>query len=115
MSDRNPFIIPDEKPMPRRGCPACGANDFSGMAAGGVVTFTCRVCKNQWQGGIGQVAQDPTVPRPPENPRERPIVDFGLNPKEHGEKPVPYQTRRPDPSQTFRGGAPVPNPGEEDG
>lgn len=110
---RNPFVLPDEKPMPRRGCPVCGKMEFSGQMIYGVATFKCRPCGNEWQGGIGQVPQDPNVPLPPTNPRDAPILQFEKT--RQSDKPQEYLARRPDPTQSFRKGARVPNPGEEDG
>lgn len=110
---RNPFVVPDEKPMPRRGCPVCGKMEFSGNMIYGVATFKCRACGNEWQGGIGQVPQDPRVPSPPANPRDAPTVQFERDVKK-SDKPQDFIARRPDPTQEFRKGAPIPGPGEED-
>lgn len=79
----------------------------------GVATFTCRKCGNEWQGGIGVEPQDPRVPVPPTSPKDQPIVEFGQS-RATGERPVPYMTRRPDPTPDFRKGSPIPN-GENDG
>lgn len=111
--DRNPFVVPDEKPVSRRCCPACKRSNFGGQLIYGVATFKCRDCGNEWQGGIGQEPQDPRIPHPPENPRDAPIVGFELRPKV-SDKPFPVIQRRPDLTPEFRKGAPIPNPGEED-
>ena len=110
--DRNPFVIPEVKPTPRRGCPKCGKNEFGGTMVYGVVTFRCRVCGNEWQGGIGQVPQDPRVPVPPQDPKAAPVVQFEKT--KMSDKPQDYIARKPDTTQEFRKGAPVPNPGDED-
>lgn len=62
-------------------------------------------------GGIGRVAQDPTVPTPPIDPKDRPTIEFFKNART-GE--VEEIFRRPDLTQDFRKGAPIPAPGEED-
>lgn len=110
--NRNPFIVPEERPMPRRGCPICKGMNFGGNMVYGVVTFTCRDCGNQWQGGVGQVAQDPREPMPPEDPRSIPNIDFEKS--KTSPTPVEVQRRRPDLNQSFRKGAPIPSPGDED-
>lgn len=109
---RNPFIIPESKPLPRRGCPKCGGVDYSGDMYSGVAKFKCRLCGEQWMGGTGMQPADPTVPMPPQNPKDSPNVDFKKT-KEHGDKPVPYTLKRPDLTTDFRKGAPVPS-GEDD-
>jgi hypothetical protein len=76
----------------------------------GVATFKCRKCKNEWQGGVGTMPQDPTVPSPPVNPKDAPRVDFYKNTKTGQIEEI---RRRPDSTQSFRQGAPIPNPGEE--
>jgi hypothetical protein len=78
----------------------------------GVATFKCRPCGNEWQGGIGQVPVDPTVPAPPMNPKDEPALQFERT--RHSDKPQDFIVRRQDPTQSFRRGAKVPNPGEED-
>lgn len=112
MSDRNPFVIPDEKPAPRRGCPQCGGDKFSGYTNFGIVYRTCRSCGCEWQGGIGQLPQDPTVPVPPTHPNDRPNIEF-VKTKVDGDRPVPVTVRRPDLTPAFRKGAPI--PGDDDG
>ena len=112
--NRNPLVIPTEKPVVRRNCcPKCGGKDFGGQMIYGVATFKCRSCGNEWQGGIGQEPQDPRIPHPPANPKDGPNVDFFFT-KESGDKPVPRTIRRPDTTPDFRKGAPIPPPGEED-
>jgi len=113
-SNRNPLVIPEVKPTPRRGCPKCRGRNFGGQLIYGTMTFKCRDCGNEWQGGIGQEPQDPRIPFPPQDPRTQPIVDFEMRPREAGDRPVPVITRRPDPTPEFRKGAPIPLPGEED-
>jgi len=113
MSERNPFIIPEDAQPVRRGCPSCGENDYSGRMAQGYAVFKCRKCGNEWHGGIGAVAADPREPMPPQDPKTKPIIDWALT-KESGVVPVPVMTRRPDPTPDFRKGAPVPSPGDED-
>lgn len=111
--DRNPFVIPDENPKPRPGCPVCKKMDFGGQMVYGTVTFKCRSCGNEWQGGVGQMAQDPRVPYPPEDPKSVPNVDFEKS--KSSAFPQEVLRRRPDLNQSFRKGAPIPAPGEEDG
>lgn len=110
--DRNPFVLPDEKPSLKRGCPKCGKAEFGGYMSYGVATFKCRLCGNEWQGGIGQEPQDPRIPVPPTSPKDVPIVQFERT--RQSDKPQDYLARRPDPTQSFRKGAPIPPPGEED-
>ncbi len=107
--DRNPLLLPTGKESKRmQGCPKCKANDYVGRNIQGVITFTCGKCRNQWQGGLPQLPQDPTLPLPPQDPSDRPTVDFVRN--KHGE--VQEVRRRVNPTQEFRKGLPVPN-GEE--
>jgi hypothetical protein len=109
--DRNPLIIPEATPAKRKGCPACGHNEFLGRRVGGVITWTCRspTCGNKWQGGLPQEEMDPREPRPPEDPRSKPPVTF-----EKDSKGQMVEQRRPvNLTQEFRKGAPVPS-GEED-
>ena len=109
---RNPFVLPDDKPVPRRGCPICKGMNFGGQMIYGVATFKCRDCGNEWQGGIGQEPQDPRIPFPPTSPKDEPIVQFERT--KQSDKPQEYLARRPNPTQSYRQGAPVPPPGEED-
>lgn len=110
--DRNPFILPDTKPSPRRGCPQCGGFDFSGDMYSGIAKFKCRICGKDWMGGTGMQPADPTVPMPPQNPKDRPTIDFTKT-KNSGDMPVPFLSKSPDLTQDFRKGAPVPS-GEDD-
>lgn len=110
--DRNKLIIPDGPLLEgkRRGCPACGHQDFSGRRVMGQVTFTCKnsECGNKWQGGLQQEPNDPHLPRPPENPKDKPPVAF-----EKDEKGEFKEVRRAVSTvPEFRKGAPVPS-GEE--
>lgn len=110
--DRNPLLIPTEKPAPKpRKCPYCGGSNFAGFSSSGYLTMRCNDCGGEWMGGVGRVPQDPTVPHPPLDPRDRPTVDFARNDKT-GE--VEEIRRRPDYTQSFRRGAPLPEPGEDD-
>jgi hypothetical protein len=109
---RNPLVIPTDKPSTRRGCPVCGKMEYGGQMIYGVLTNKCRACGNEWQGGIGQVPQDPRLPDPPMNPRDVPTLQFERT--KTSDKPQDYVARRPDMTQAFRKGAPIPPPGEED-
>lgn len=105
--DRNPVIIPTEKPV-RRGCPKCGSVNFSGRKVQGVITSTCKDCKNEWSGGLPQEPYDPRLPHPPEDPIPPP-VSFTKNDKGM----VVEERRAVSTAQEFRKGALIP-PGEED-
>jgi hypothetical protein len=105
---RNPIIIPElqrKKPC----CPKCGCERFGGRRVQGVVTFTCSDCRNQWQGGLPREPWEKDKPIPPENPKDKPLVDFAKNSKGQTEE----IRRRVDPTPDFRKGALVPNDGEE--
>lgn len=77
----------------------------------GVATFTCRKCKNRWQGGIGIMPIDPTVPMPPTDPRDTQTVDFVKT--KASDKPQEIRPRRADLNQSFRKGAPIPGEDED--
>jgi hypothetical protein len=76
----------------------------------GVITFTCSKCKNSWTGGMGQEPIDPSRPKPPLAPSDRPDVDFYK--KGTKEDEILEQRNPRNPTQTFRRGAPIPD-GEE--
>ena len=105
-------IIPPP-PVKRGGCPVCGSGEYGGKLAGGVLTRTCRSCGNVWQGGTGVEPQDPRIPFPPEDPSTRPNIEFART-RESGDRPVDFLVRKPDLTQDFRKGAPIPLPGEEE-
>lgn len=108
--DRNPVIIPKEEPK-KRGCPKCGCEDFSGRRIGGAnVVFTCanKDCKQQWSGGLPQVAIDPRLPHAPDP--VPPPISYTKNDKGM----VVEEVRAVPLTQEFRKGAPIPPPGEED-
>jgi hypothetical protein len=106
--DRNPLFIPDRTPARQQGCPVCASGDWTARIVSGVHNFTCRSCGNKWQGGLPQLPEDPTVPKPPVDPKDRPTLGFTRNSKGDFEE----QRRRPNPTQPFRGGAPI-KQGEE--
>lgn len=106
MTERNPIIIP-KAGSSQRLCAKCGSPRWSGRNIQGAVTFTCDNCKFQWYGGLPQVAQDPTIPYPPDS---EPTVQFVENSKM--ESGVEEIRKRVDLKTDFRKGAPVPN--EED-
>lgn len=109
-SERNPLLIPGRAPpRSRRGCPKCGHDNFSGRNVAGIVTFTCAKCRNKWHGGLGQVMEDPTIPKPPINPKDKPLVDFAEHPKTGKIEEI---RRSPSLVQEFRKGLPIRN-GEE--
>lgn len=86
----------------------CKAQDYTGKMSHGVVTMTCAKCRNQWHGGIGLEAADPTIPSPPINPADQPVVQYIRGP--NGE--IVEQRRRVSTHQEFRKGLPIPE-GEE--
>lgn len=114
-ANRNPLFIPGIHSPPREDprqstCPKCDGGNWGGRNVGGVVTFTCRDCGNKWYGGLPQQPMDPTVPAPPQDPRDVPTVRF--------ERPGPNKdfveiVRRPIHAQAFRLGAPIPQEGDE--
>lgn len=116
MSDfdpKNPVFIPERDSSVRRTCPKCGSPDFNGRRIqGGSVTFTCAdpKCRNQWTGGLPMMDADPRLPTPPTNPRDRPTVSFTstIDPKT-GERKIREETNSPDPTQSFRRGAFIPD------
>lgn len=101
--NRNPLILPSV-PVQKRGCPKCGKEEYTGRVSHGMVTMTCHACRNQWHGGIGQIAQDPTMPTPPMDPNDRPTVDFVKNAQGKTEE----LRRRVSPVPEFRKGLPIP-------
>jgi hypothetical protein len=104
--NRNPVIIPD-KGAPRRKCPHCGGFEFNGRSVQGVVTFTCKSCHGKWDGGIGQVPQDPSVPMMGEYPAP-PIVHVPVRDKDGNVVKIEEISRKVDSTQSFRKGAPIP-------
>ena len=109
-SDRNPLLIPGRTPVSAyRCCPKCKSQQYSGRNLGGVVKYTCSSCRNTWHGGIGQVAEDTSIPKPPMNPADKPLVEFAEHPRTGKVEEI---VRRPNPTQEFRKGLPIPN-GEE--
>ncbi len=74
-NEKNPTFVPG-RAVGARGCPKCSHDSFNGRNVGGVVTFTCAKCQNKWHGGLPQVPEDPTIPKAPVNPHERPSVSF---------------------------------------
>jgi len=98
---RNPLIIP-VGPEIRRGCPECGHPEYEARNLSGVYRMTCKKCRFRWEGGLGQLPQDPRVPVPPEN--YVPPLRFESNSR--GEQ-IEVR-RRVNPTQDFRKGAPIP-------
>lgn len=110
--ERNPvFLGRDDQDAKRRKCPKCGQSDFSGRNIQGTILFTCRSCKTEWGGGnTPYVAAPSTQPLPPINPNDLPVASFRKT--NNGQF---VEERRPVPlTQSFRKGAPIPPPGEED-
>lgn len=106
--DRNPLFIPTQEPK-ARGCPKCSKMSWVGRNIGGSYTFTCRDCGFQWQGGLPRVPQDPRVPVPPTNPKDKPSIEF-----ERTNKADFNEVRnRPSLVPDFRKGAPI--KGDDDG
>jgi hypothetical protein len=107
--DKTPIIPSAPARETRHGCPRCQSTDFGGRNVQGCITFTCRSCQNQWQGGLPKIQLDPRMPNPPENPNDIPPVTFRMS------RGVLVEDRRPvSLTQNFRKGAPIPSPGEED-
>lgn len=112
--DRNPLVIPVSEPEAKpltRGCPFCGERNYDARSSGGTTVFACLECGTTWSGGIGQVPQDPTVPSPPMNPRDRPLVEFFRN---SATQEIQEFVRRQDLTPDYRRGAPIPGPGDDD-
>lgn len=68
MSDRNPIILPTSQSA-KPCCPLCKHEVFTARRIYGVVNFKCqnKECRNEWQGGLPQVPQDPNTPLPPDS------------------------------------------------
>jgi hypothetical protein len=119
--ERNPFIIPDKDDTPTGNvCPFCKVANYEARTANGVILFTCKeeLCRNQWQRGLPRVPEDPRVPKPSTNPKDRPSVEF--NPVYHRTETGAVEIidwreedRRVDLTQEFRKGALIPD-GEDD-
>lgn len=99
--NRNPFVIPEEKPLRRRGCPKCGSVSVEGRKDGATMGFTCTACGNTWAGGL---AIEPVRRIPVTNPKDRPPLEFDRTSR--GEL---YEINNPqDPTPDFRRGALIP-------
>lgn len=113
---KNPVFVPNSGSQRRRGCPACDSPEFTGRRlSSGTVKFTCdnQKCRQTWSGGLPQVPMDPRLPTPPVDPKDRPTVSFEPF-FDKNTKSIEYreEVRSPNPTQSFRQGAPVPS-GEE--
>lgn len=113
MSDRNPLIIPDRDTSPYRHCPKCGSNKITGTGRDGTAYFTCleESCKNQWQGGLARLPEDPRIPKPPLNPKDKPLSEFYPIYKDNQLVDWQEEVRRQDLTPDFKKGAPI---GEDD-
>ena len=71
---RNPLIIPGRVDQSvRDGCPKCGHPTSTARSiAGGLVSYTCAKCSNEWFTGRPAVV-DPNRPMPPQ-PRPPPVT-----------------------------------------
>lgn len=107
--DRNPLIIPERTYIPPQRCLKCGSGEFNRRRVQGVVISRCRKCGEEAQGGLPQMPQDPRVPYPPE--QYVPTVRFEKSVR--GDDQIVEVRRRPDNTQSFRKGAPIPEPGED--
>jgi ribosomal protein L37AE/L43A len=107
--ERNALFIPEAPAKKMRGCPKCEHPEFEGRKVGGVITFTCRKCKNQWSGGGFFHDADPHVPQPTSSyippSRYEPALKPGGDPLEV----LRHVDSRPD----FRRGALIPADGDE--
>ena len=111
MTERNPIFIP-EPVKKKSGCPYCEHHDYLGRNIQGMVVFTCRKCKKQWQGGLPQIPIDPKIPQPTTLP---PTVDFVAIKNSRGETIGAEEIRRKiDLTTDFRRGTLIPEEGEED-
>lgn len=108
VEERNKLFIPEAASSRRVGCPRCQHPDFEGRRKNGVPTFTCKQCKNEWQGGLPQEVKNPDAPNPP----EKYIPPVRLERSIRGDDNVEVR-RRVDPTQDFRKGALIPDEGEE--
>lgn len=107
---RNPVIIPKKEPTGRC-CPKCKGQNYGGRNFSGMVLFTCRDCGQEFGGGLPQVPEDPSRPRPHYEPQ----VTYEKNPKPLGPDDNVRELRKPVPSTpAFKRGLPVPQDGEED-
>lgn len=106
--EKNPLLIPEGTARQRRSCPKCGSKNFTGRKIQGVVLFTCSAptCKTEFGGSLPQEPIDPTVPRPPET--DPPLVDYVRSRHPDAVAGIREIRRRPNPTQTFRTGALVP-------
>jgi hypothetical protein len=105
----NPLIIPTREPKARC-CPKCGGEKYLGRKIQGMVFFRCQnsECKTEWGGGLPREPQDPTIPLPPMNPKDQPLVDF-VRSKHDTARDGVREVRRGSPlTQPFRTGAPIP-------
>lgn len=107
--DRNPLLIPAPgESVRQQGCPACHSDQYQGRNLGGQIRWTCGACKNVWFGGIGQQPEDPTIPKPPTDPNDKPTIDF-VRDRQGNAVEV---RRRVNPTPEFKKGLPIPE-GEE--
>lgn len=100
---RNPQIIFEPEPTKPLCCPSCKEANYTGRKIGGIIHFTClnESCRNQWQGGLPRVPEDPRVPKPPINPKDKPRVMFDYDPLQKKEVEIRYPV---DLTQEFRKG-----------
>ena len=109
MAERNPVIIPEGSRKGGLRCQKCGSGDYTGRMIGGVANMQCKKCGNKWQGGLPQLPQDPRQPIPPEPPKAG-TVQFTAERNMQGEVVSVHEQRvRPDLTQPFRRGAPIPD------
>ena len=105
--DRNPIILPKTESK-QAGCPKCSEKNWTGRNVQGVISFTCKSCGHRWEGGLPQMPEDPTRPYP--RTSYRPAVEYFAKRNNKGEI-VGHEEiiHKPDLSQPFRKGAPIPD------
>lgn len=112
MTERNPLPNMERKPV-SKGCPKCGHDNYDGRCIqGGVIRKTCLKCGFKWEGGLGQVPDDPLHPMPPD-PYVPPVQFVGIRAKDGALTGVEEIDRKVDTTQYFRKGAPIPEDGED--
>lgn len=73
-----------------------------------MIKWTCHACGNIWHGGLPQQPEDPTVPKAPVDPMDKPVMDF-VKDKQGNAVEV---RRRVNLTPEFKKGLPIPE-GEE--
>jgi hypothetical protein len=108
---RNPTIIPKPDVGQAPACPKCGSKEFDGFGHDGVVTRTCRKCKNKWQGGLPQSPLAPGEYLPPDSYVPPVRFEPSLDPKKKSQ--LQEIDRKIDTRPEFKKGLPEGEGGEE--